>query len=54
MLDPFAGSGTTLAVASGVGRSGIGIDLDDRNATLAQDRVGMWLEVERHTDEVVA
>jgi DNA modification methylase len=46
ILDCFAGSGTTLAVAFGNGRSSIGIDLDARNAELARQRVGMWLEVE--------
>lgn len=40
VLDPFAGSGTTLAVATGHGRDAIGIDLDARNADLALDRVG--------------
>jgi DNA modification methylase len=46
VLDPFAGSGTTLAVATGHGRVGIGIDLDERNAELARERVGMFLDVE--------
>jgi len=45
VLDPFGGSGTTLAVAQGLGRSAIGIDLDARNADLARERVGMFLEV---------
>jgi site-specific DNA-methyltransferase (adenine-specific) len=45
VLDPFAGSGTTLAVATGLGRDAIGIDLDTRNADLARERVGMFLEV---------
>jgi hypothetical protein len=46
VLDPFAGSGTTLAVAQGHGHDAIGIDLDERNAELATDRVGpMFLEV---------
>jgi hypothetical protein len=45
VLDPFAGSGTTLAVATGHGRDAIGIDFDERNAHLAQSRVGMFLEV---------
>jgi DNA modification methylase len=45
VLDPFAGSGTTLAVATGLGRDAIGIDLDARNADLARERVGMMLEV---------
>lgn len=45
MLDPFAGSGTTLAVASGMGRYSIGIDIDERDADLARERVGMFLEI---------
>lgn len=46
VLDPFAGSGTTLAVATGLGRDAIGIDIDARNADLAMGRVGpMLLEV---------
>lgn len=40
VLDPFAGSGTTLAVASGHGHNAIGIDLDPRNEDLARERVG--------------
>jgi hypothetical protein len=43
VLDPFAGSGTALAVATGHGRDAIGIDLDERNAELARARVGMFL-----------
>lgn len=46
VLDPFAGSGTTLAVATGHGRDAIGIDLDSRNVALARERVGMFLDVE--------
>lgn len=45
VLDPFAGSGTTLAVATGLGRDAIGIDIDERNADLARERVGMFLTV---------
>lgn len=48
VLDPFAGSGTTLAVATGLGRDAIGIDLDERNADLARERCGMFLIVEDH------
>ncbi len=55
VLDPFAGSGTTLAVATGHGRDAIGIDLDERNADLALERVGpFFLTVERHSSEGVA
>jgi hypothetical protein len=46
VLDPFAGSGTTLEAAQAVGRHAIGIDLDHRNADLAQSRCGMFLTVE--------
>ena len=43
VLDPFAGSGTTLMVATGHGRDAIGFDLDERNADLARERIGMFL-----------
>jgi site-specific DNA-methyltransferase (adenine-specific) len=47
VLDPFAGSGTTLAVAEGHGRDSIGIDLDPKNADLAYERVGgLFLTIE--------
>lgn len=45
VLDPFAGSGTTLMVATGHGRDAIGIDIDERNVDLARERIGMFLEV---------
>lgn len=45
VLDPFGGSGTTGMVAAGHGRDAILIDLDDRNADLARERCGMFLEV---------
>lgn len=48
VLDPFAGSGTTLAVATGHGRDAIGIDLDARNVDLARERVGMFLTDVHH------
>lgn len=46
VLDPFAGSGTTLMVATGHGRDAVGFDLDERNAALAMERVGMFLTVD--------
>jgi DNA modification methylase len=39
VLDPFAGSGTTLAVARRLGRRGIGIELNASYVDLARDRV---------------
>lgn len=49
VLDPFAGSGTTLAVAHGHGRTAIGIDLNDDNEHLIRDRVGgLFLTVVNH------
>lgn len=39
VLDPFAGTGTTLLVAAQHGRGSIGIDIDARNAGLAYDRL---------------
>ena len=38
VLDPFAGSGTTLIVAEQLGRKSIGIELDSDNVTLIQNR----------------
>lgn len=46
VLDPFAGSGTTGAVATGMGLDCLLIDIDERNADLARDRIGMFLEVD--------
>ena len=48
VLDPFAGSGTTLMVATGHGRDAIGIDIDERNAELALERVGPLLLTVEH------
>jgi len=39
VLDPFLGSGTTLAVAREWGRSGIGIELNPEYAALARQRI---------------
>ena len=44
VLDPFAGSGTTLAVAALHGRNAIGIDIDSRNADMYDAR---YQEVKR-------
>jgi hypothetical protein len=53
VLDPFAGSGTTGLVATGHGRDFIGVDLDDRNAELAIERIGpLYMTVERYVPPV--
>jgi DNA modification methylase len=39
VLDPFAGSGTTLAVAAELGRSGIGCELNPDYIKLAEERI---------------
>jgi len=44
VLDPFGGSGTTGAVATGLGRDAILVDLDARNQDLARERIGMFME----------
>ncbi len=39
VLDPFCGSGTTIAVARKLGRNGIGVDLRPAQVSLAMQRV---------------
>lgn len=48
VLDPFAGSGTTLRVARALGRDALGIELKPQFAALARDRAGL------HDDAVIA
>ena len=40
VLDPFVGSGTTLAVAQALGRRGIGLDLNPEYLDIAKRRIG--------------
>ena len=48
VLDPFAGSGTTLVVAEQLGRKSIGIELDPQNVTLIHNR----LAEQRESDKI--
>lgn len=50
VLDPFAGSGTTLAVAARLGRDAIGIELNPEYAKLAERRIGKALAPSTYRD----
>ena len=39
VLDPFAGTGTTLVTACQTGRNSIGVEIDPKNAELIQERL---------------
>jgi site-specific DNA-methyltransferase (adenine-specific) len=44
VLDPFVGSGTTLAVAKMLGREGVGIEINAEYCEIAESRVSAILE----------
>lgn len=53
VCDPFAGSGTTGLVATGLGRDFLGLDLDERNVDLARERIGSLIFRQVSVDEAV-
>jgi site-specific DNA-methyltransferase (adenine-specific) len=52
VLDPFGGSGTTGMVAAGNGRDAILFDLDERNLTLARERIARAAAIWANPPEV--
>ena len=50
VLDPFAGTGTTLVVAEQLGRPSMGIEIDPKNVKLIEKR----LEQQREADSVLS
>jgi DNA modification methylase len=48
VLDPFAGSGTTLVVSEQLGRKSIGIEIDEHNVEIIKNR----LTEQRKSDDV--
>jgi DNA modification methylase len=54
VLDPFAGSGTTLAVARGLGRNAIGIEINPEYVKLIEKRCALPWERTTIDDEVQA
>lgn len=50
VLDPFAGSGTTLLVAAKLGRRAVGIELKTEYADMAKARLSAWRGQERLAD----
>jgi site-specific DNA-methyltransferase (adenine-specific) len=50
ILDPFAGTGTTLVVAKQLGRNSLGIEIDPINIELMQDRISRI----RKSDQITA
>ena len=51
VLDCFAGSGTTLAVACRMGRDAIGIELNPTYAAMAEKRIGQALRPNAHRSD---
>lgn len=54
VLDPFMGSGTTLAVAKRTGRKAIGIEIEERYCEIAANRCRQGALTAMFTDEAVS
>lgn len=54
VLDPFMGSGTTLAVACLHGRDAVGIELNPEYVQLAQDRIGKTLKPNTYVTQTLS
>lgn len=54
VLDPFVGSGTTLLAAIGLGRDGIGIDLNEKYLDIARRRLGLFAGLAAQQERVDA
>ncbi len=52
VLDPFSGSGTTLAVAARLGREYFGIDISEDYVANATQRIAETLAGKRKTTEI--
>ena len=50
VLDPFLGSGTTLAACKQTGRNGIGIELNEEWAELCKERLSKTIRQPNITD----
>ena len=46
VLDPFAGTGTTLIVAEQLGRTSVGVEIDPKNVQLIQQRLTTLRQVD--------